>query len=65
MEGFKVPAMPELASKGRRREIILPFKPEFNAAEDEINTGKTRLTLEFSLQKGGYATTILREYMKV
>jgi tRNA pseudouridine13 synthase len=65
LEGFKVPAMPELASKGRRREIILPFKPEFNAAEDEINTGKTRLTLEFSLQKGGYATTILREYMKV
>lgn len=64
LEGFKVPAMPELSSKGRRREIILPFKPEFNVAEDEINQKKAKLTLEFSLQKGGYATTILREYMK-
>lgn len=64
LEGFKVPAMPELSSKGLRREIILPFKPEFSAAEDELNTGKTKLTLEFTLQKGGYATVVLREYMK-
>lgn len=64
LEGFKVPAMPELASKGLRREIVLPFKPEYSAGEDEINTGKTKLILEFSLPKGGYATTVLREYMK-
>lgn len=64
LEGFRVPAMTELASKGLRREIILPFKPEFSAAEDEINAGKTKLTLEFTLQKGGYATTVLREYLK-
>ncbi len=64
-EGFKVPAMPELASKGLRREIVLPFKPEFSAAEDEINAGRTKLTIGFSLQKGSYATTVLREYMKV
>lgn len=64
LEGFRVPAMPELSSKGLRREIVMPFKPEFSAAEDEINIGKTKLLLEFSLQKGSYATTILREYMK-
>ncbi|HEY9246006.1 MAG TPA: tRNA pseudouridine(13) synthase TruD [Candidatus Methanoperedens sp.] len=64
-EGFKVPQMPELSSKGLRREIVLPFKPVSCVAEDELNGGKTKLTLEFSLQKGGYATTILREYMKV
>ncbi len=64
LDGFRVPAMTELASKGLRREIILPFKPEFSAAEDELNEGKTKLVLEFTLQKGGYATTILREYMK-
>ncbi|HEY9204390.1 MAG TPA: tRNA pseudouridine(13) synthase TruD [Candidatus Methanoperedens sp.] len=63
--GFKVPAMPELSSKGLRREIVLPFKPEYSAAEDEVNPGRTKLMLEFSLQKGGYATTVLREYMKV
>lgn len=64
LEDFKVPLMPELASKGLRREIIIPVKPEFSAAEDRINPGKTELTLCFSLQKGSYATTILREYMK-
>ncbi len=64
LEGFKVPAMPELASKGLRREIIMPFKPEYSASEDELNVGKTKLTFEFTLQKGGYATTVLREYMK-
>ncbi|CAG0977243.1 tRNA pseudouridine synthase D [Methanosarcinales archaeon] len=63
-EGFKVPAMPELASKGLRREIIVPFKPEFSVGEDEKNAGKTKVTLSFSLQKGSYATTVLREYMK-
>lgn len=64
LEGFKVPAMPEMASKGLRKEIVLPIKPEYSAGEDETNPGKTKLVLEFSLPKGGYATTVLREYMK-
>jgi tRNA pseudouridine13 synthase len=64
LEGFKVPTMPELSSKGLRREIIVPFKPEINIEEDELNIGKTKVVLGFSLQKGSYATTILREYMK-
>ena len=63
-EGFKVPDIPELASKGLRREIIVPFKPEFSVDEDEKNEGKTKSTLSFSLQKGSYATTVLREFMK-
>ena len=65
VEGFKVPEMPELASKGMRREMILPFRPEFMVDEDDANPGKTKLTIEFFLPKGGYATTILREYMKM
>ncbi|MCX9010616.1 MAG: tRNA pseudouridine(13) synthase TruD [Candidatus Methanoperedens sp.] len=64
LEGFRVPAMPGLASKGLRREIILPFKPEYSTGEDEINAGKTKVVLEFSLPKGSYATTILRESTK-
>lgn len=64
LEGFKVPAMPDISSKGLRREIIVPFKPEFSVGEDEINAGKTKVVLGFSLQKGSYATTVLREYMK-
>ena len=64
-EGFRVPDMPEISSKGLRREIILPFKPEFCTEVDEINTGRSKVVLSFSLQKGSYATIILREYMKI
>ena len=56
--------MPEMASKGLRREIVLHFKPEFKVMDDDINEGKMKIVFEFSLPKGGYATTILREYMK-
>ncbi len=64
LEGFKVPGMPEIGSKGLRREIVLPVKPEFSVMEDEVNAGRTKVVLEFTLQKGGYATIVLREYMK-
>jgi len=65
LPGFRVPLMPELGSKGLRREIILQLRPEFSVVEDELNAGMTKLILEFSLQKGSYATIVLREYMKV
>lgn len=65
LEGFRVLLMPELGSKGLRREIILQLRPEFSVAEDELNAGMTKLILDFSLQKGSYATIVLREFMKV
>lgn len=60
LEGFKVPMIPELASKGIRREIILPVAPSIQVMGDD----KTEAVFEFTLPKGGYATTLLREYMK-
>jgi len=65
IEGFKVPSMEELSSKGLRREILLSADPKYTIGEDELNEGKFKVTLDFSLPKGSYATTILREYMKV
>jgi tRNA pseudouridine13 synthase len=65
LEGFRVPLMPALGSKGLRREIILQLRSEFSMAEDELNPGMTKLILGFSLQKGSYATIVLREFMKV
>jgi len=65
IEGFKVPLMPELASKGLRREMLLHVQPGYTVSGDELNPGKTKAVLEFSLPKGCYATTLLREYMKV
>ncbi|MCK4928795.1 MAG: tRNA pseudouridine(13) synthase TruD [Methanosarcinales archaeon] len=65
LEGFKMPGLPELASKGLRREIIIPVDSGFRVMEDTLNPGYTAVELVFDLQKGAYATTVLREYMKV
>jgi tRNA pseudouridine13 synthase len=65
LEGFKVPAMDKMGSKGLRREILLGVDPQYSISEDELNAGKYSVKLDFSLPKGSYATTVLREYMKV
>lgn len=64
LEGFKVPDMKKVGSTGQRREILLKVKPEYFIEEDELNSGKLKANLSFSLPKGSYATVVLREYMK-
>ncbi|WP_342305762.1 tRNA pseudouridine(13) synthase TruD [Methanolobus sp. ZRKC5] len=64
-EAFRMKQMSALASKGLRREMLLYCEPVFETGEDELNPGKSKATLTFSLPKGSYATTVLREYMKV
>jgi len=63
-DDFKVPAFPEVASRGLRKEILLEAEPITSVSNDSFFDGKTMLTLEFKLPKGSYATTVLREYMK-
>lgn len=63
-EDFRVPAFPEVASRGLRKEILLEVEPAVTVEADDLFDGKTKLTLEFKLPKGSYATTVLREYMK-
>ncbi|MDI6889003.1 MAG: tRNA pseudouridine(13) synthase TruD [Methanocellales archaeon] len=55
-DDFRIPDVPELASKGRRREILSHLHPTYEV--------KQEVALQFSLPKGSYATTVLREYMK-
>lgn len=65
-EDFKISSMPELSSKGRYRTcftIVEDFEI-IDIKDDELNKEKKRLTVRFSLQKGNYATTLLREIMK-
>lgn len=57
-EAFDIPEIPELSSKGLWRETLLPVDPGFEAGEGSART-------KFFLQSGSYATTVLREYMKV
>jgi tRNA pseudouridine13 synthase len=56
-EDFNLTAMPELASSGLRREILLRATPD-------IKPGTGMAELKFYLPKGCYATTVLRELMK-
>ena len=64
VEGFKMVILQELASKGLRREIIIPVKPAYIVIEDMLNPGHIAIELDFNLQRGAYATTVLREYTK-
>lgn len=65
LQGFNIEEIPEMGSKGTRREILLQVEPKFEVDEDDLNPGKSKAMLEFMLPKGSYATTVLREYMKV
>ncbi len=58
LENFKLPALPELSSPGSRRAAFLKVLPQVRIE------GRTA-ELEFFLPPGSYATTILREYMKI
>ncbi len=63
---FKIPEIPELSLKGGIRPAA--FKPleiqVMSLSHDELHPGKYKLTLKFTLKKGLYATTLLRELMK-
>ncbi|HTZ62328.1 MAG TPA: tRNA pseudouridine(13) synthase TruD [Thermoplasmata archaeon] len=55
---FRIPAHPEIASRGAWRPILLPTPPIALAAESE------RVRFRFALPKGAYATVVLREFLK-
>lgn len=54
-ESFDMPA--EWHTAGTRRALTVPIAPTITTAAD-------RVTFEFTLPKGAYATVVLREYMK-
>ena len=63
---FKIPFMPEATAAGKIRSI---FNPVWNLvqeeiSEDEENKGKQKMKLGFTLNRGSYATVVLREFMK-
>jgi len=62
---FIIPEIPYLSSSGSRRPLIA-IMPSLERVlqPDDLNTGKQALTLRFELQKGCYATSLLREIMK-
>ncbi|MCR4368315.1 MAG: tRNA pseudouridine(13) synthase TruD [archaeon] len=65
-EDFRVRSFPELGCSGARRKIALvPKKIRLlEISDDELYEGALKLRIGFWLEKGSYATTILREMMK-
>jgi tRNA pseudouridine13 synthase len=65
-EDFNVKWISDLSSKGDRKKIVL-FPENLKLLEigaDEFNEGKQFLKMSFFLDKGLYATTLLREFLK-
>jgi len=65
-EAFKIPSMPEATAEGRARAVL---NPVWNlvmeeVSEDKENEGKQMMKLGFTLNRGSYATVVLREFMK-
>jgi len=63
---FNIPFMPEATAEGRVRAIL---NPVWNLVQEEIvedkeNPGKQMMKLGFTLNRGSYATVVLREFMK-
>src|SRR3990172_5107005 len=57
-EDFVIPRIPRLSSRGARRELVAPVRDLRWVVEG------TTARLDFELQKGCYATSLLREFMK-
>jgi tRNA pseudouridine13 synthase len=65
-ESFKIPAMPEITSRGELRTALTPLN-NFSlneVAEDSANLLKQKAEVSFTLYRGSYATILLRELMK-
>ncbi len=65
-EDFYIKAFPQISSKGARKTILLfpgDLKLE-EIADDEYFEGALKAKISFKLEKGNYATTVLRELMK-
>jgi tRNA pseudouridine13 synthase len=64
-QDFIIPAIPFLSSSGSRRSLLSPLDSiEWELQKDDVFNGKQALHICFSLQKGSYATSLLREFMK-
>jgi tRNA pseudouridine13 synthase len=62
---FIIPEIPFISSSGSRRSIVgFVTDFDFKIIDDNISSGKKALFLKFQLEKGSYATSLLREFMK-
>ena len=63
---FRISPMPEISAAGGLRTILAPI---INltiemVSQDSANASKRKISLDFMLNRGSYATILLREFMK-
>jgi len=65
-EKFNIPFMPEATAQGRVRAVLNPVWNllQEEISEDKENPGNQMMKLGFTLNRGSYATVLLREFMK-
>ena len=65
-KNFQVSFMPEATALGRVRAILNPVRNivQEEISEDSENPDKQMIKLGFTLNRGSYATVLLREFMK-
>src|SRR3989344_853355 len=58
---FIIREIPELSSEGTEREMIAAVKKfSFRVEDDELFSGRKKISLNFSLPKGSYATMVVK-----
>ena len=62
---FIIPEIPYISSSGSRHPLLAYIDGiKFKLINDDLNKARKALILNFELQKGCYATSLLREFMK-
>jgi len=62
---FIIPEIPFISSSGSRRALLCSVEDlKYDLFENPDDKTKKSAVLEFSLRKGSYATSLLREFMK-
>jgi len=59
---FIIRSIPELTSEGNERDLFINIKDfEIGKTEsDELNKGKKKVIIKFTLEKGSYATNVVK-----
>ncbi len=66
-EMFRSEKMPELSSEGKKRDAFSSYRDFsiLDVSKDELNVGKTKAIMRFTLKKGCYATVFLRQFFEI
>jgi tRNA(Glu) U13 pseudouridine synthase TruD len=63
---FKIRHSPKLSSKGSVRDFLcFPKRLSYAFERDDVNEGRMKMILSFELEKGSYATELVRQIAKL